>query len=344
MNRCSICFMLFIYTFIPRSIRYMWNFGSLLRFIIIVQIITGFILVINYTNNNTFSMCLDLFFDFNNSWAFHNMHVGGASFIFILIYSHIWRNIYYSSFNKTILWRSGVALLLMRISVAFLGYVLPWGQISYWGTTVITGLVSAFPSGNEALNYILGGSVVGYQTLTRFIRLHFIIPFMIIILILTHVNILHTYASSNVLGVPNWVNVLEFSPFFFFKDTWVILILLMRILFVVMILPYVFREPENWNERDILKTPLHIQPEWYFLFAYAILRSIPNKLGGVLALVSAVFSFFFFKKHRNVLVWWIFFTTFIALTKIGSFPVEAPFMLTRQLLTFLYFFCVLAYL
>ena len=336
--------MLFIYTFIPNSISYMWNFGSLLGGFILLQIFSGFMLILNYTNDETFNKCLDLFFDFNSRWLLHNTHVNGASVIFILLYCHMWRGLYYNRFNKTVLWTRGVTLLLITIIVAFLGYVLPWGQISYWGTTVITGLISVIPSGFEILRYIWGGSVVNYQTLTRFIRLHFITPFIILIVMLIHVSILHRYRSTNVLAIPQSINILEFNPYFLFKDIWVVLLVILFIFISIILGPYVFSEPENWNERDILKTPLHIQPEWYFLFAYAILRSIPNKLGGVLGLISAVTCLFFFKKKQTGNIYWLFFTSFLILTFVGAIPVESPFVSLSQVFSIIYFFCVSMYI
>lgn len=224
------------------------------------------------------------------------IHLNGASFIFILLYRHMWRGLYYNRFNKTILWTRGVVLLLITMIVAFLGYVLHWGQISYWGTTVVTGLISVIPSGFDILSNVWGGSV-NYQTLTCFIRLHFLIPFIILIIILIPVSILQKYRSTNVLGIPQNINILEFNLYFLFKDFWLILLIILFIFISIILAPYIFSEPENWNERDILKTPLHIQPEWYFLFAYAILRSIPNKLGGVLGLIFAVTFIDYFSHH-----------------------------------------------
>lgn len=336
---------------IPLSLTYIWNIGSILGFCLIVQIRSGFLLVTNYINyfKLTFAACTNLFNNFDLAWLVHNIHTNGASFFFFAIFVHIWRGIYYGRWSKKLLWTSGVSLFLLNIITAFLGYVLPWGQISYWGTTVITGLFSVLPVvGDYILIYIWGDLVVGETTLTRFIRLHFILPFVILLLIIIHLNLLHIKGSGNSMGISNNRNKIYFYPLFIIKDLWPLIRILLLLFYFVLLDPNKFGDVENYVEANYIITPVHIQPEWYFLFAYAILRSIPNKTGGVLALVMSVLIYYLFilcnrnwLRNDNIFIkqilFYIYLRLFVLLTYIGAIPVEHPFNLIRAVASFCYF-------
>ena len=342
---------------IPISISYLWNFGSLLGFFIILQITRGLLLILNYINFSslTFDYCIELFFDYNSGWLLHNLHANGASALFFFFFLHIWRGIYYTSYYKKFLWWRGLFLLLLNIITAFLGYVLPWGQISYWGTTVITGLVTVLPYvGYDVLSYIWGDKIVRSQTLSRFIVLHFLFPFVLIIIIIVHTTFLHSYGSNNVFGLHNKIWTTKFNPLYRVKDILLVIVYMLRFNVVILGIPTILIEVVNRLEANPIITPTHIQPEWYFLFAYAILRSIPNKIGGVFALVISIFIFFFFSFRRNYirrkykiihkLIFYIFITVFISLTILGACPVEAPFIFIRKLITCLYFIITLLFI
>lgn len=335
---------------IPSSITYIWNFGSLLGFFFFLQILRGLFLILNYINysNITFDYCIELFFDYNRGWLLHNLHANTASIIFFFLFIHIWRGIYYRSFYKNYLWYTGLLLFLLNIIIAFLGYVLPWGQMSYWGTTVITGLVTVIPyMGHDILYYLWGDKVVSPQTLRRFIVLHFILPFIILIFITSHIIILHTYGSRNPFGLPNKVNTKLFNPSFSIKDIWFFFLLTIFGFILFLNFPSLLLERVNWTEPNPLVTPSHIQPEWYFLFAYGILRSIPNKLGGVTALVLSVLVYFLFPLSRGFIIgkydiiyklnFFVYLLSFFLLSLLGRMPVEDPFISLRQTLTMVYF-------
>lgn len=278
------------------------------------------------------------------------IHANGASFFFICIYLHLRRGIYYSSFLLTHTWLIGVTILLIAIATAFLGYVLPWGQISLWGASVITNLLSTIPYvGFSLVQWLWGGFAVDTPTLTRFFTLHFLLPFIILALVVIHISYLHQTGSNNPLGLKRNSLKVIFHPFFILKDILGVVIMIILLILLSTWNPYKLGDPENFNPANPLNSPPHIQPEWYYLFAYAILRSIPNKLGGVIALVLSVIIFyilpFTFHKHLqtlqfyplNQLVLWIFFSTAFLLTWIGAKPVEDPYIITGQLLTIIYF-------
>jgi len=336
----------------PSNITLIWNFGSLLGLCLTIQIFTGLFLSIHYSPNINIAFKRIVFIcrDVNYGWIIRNIHANGASIFFLFIYIHIRRGIYYGSYKIKKTWISGTLILLTLIATAFIGYVLPWGQISFWGATVITNLISAIPYIGQAIVYwIWGGFSIENPTLNRFFSFHFILPFILIILIIIHLNFLHLTGSSNPLGLKNNNDKIPFHPFFTLKD--LIGILIFFILFFILILktPFLFNDPENFTPANPLVTPIHIQPEWYFLFAYAILRSIPNKLGGVLALVLSILifaslSFSIKSKFKrctfyplNKIIYWIFLSSAILLTWAGARPVEPPFILIRQILTISYF-------
>lgn len=336
----------------PSNISSWWNFGSLLALCLIIQIITGLFLTIYYSANINLSffrvnyICRDV----NYGWLIRTLHANGASFFFICIYIHIGRGIYYESFNFIITWIVGVLILFILIATAFIGYVLPWGQISFWGATVITNLLSAIPYlGTILVNWIWGGFAVDNATLTRFYTFHFLLPFIILILSIIHLLFLHQTGSNNPLGINRNLDKIPFHPFFTFKDLIGFIILLILLLLLTLTNPYLLGDPDNFIPANPLVTPIHIQPEWYFLFAYAILRSIPNKLGGVIALILSILilvilPFTFNKKIQgiqfypiNQIIFWILISTIILLTWIGARPVEEPYIIIGQLLTIIYF-------
>lgn len=277
-------------------------------------------------------------------------HANGARMFFIFLYLHIGRGIYYSSYNYTEVWLIGVTLFLLVMATAFLGYVLPWGQISFWGATVITNLFSAIPwLGGDVVTWLWGGFAVNNATLTRFFSLHFLIPFVVAALRGVHLLYLHTTGSRNPLGVNSNTDKIPFHPYFTVKDLIGFFLVLVLFILIIFQYPWTLGDPENFIPANPLVTPLHIQPEWYFLFAYAILRSIPNKLGGVVALALSVIILYILpvykiniKKSRafipiQKIMFWTLVVIVFLLTWIGARPVEDPYILVGQLLTVFYF-------
>lgn len=336
----------------PSNISSWWNFGSLLALCLIIQIITGLFLTIYYAANIEIAfyrvnyICRNV----NYGWLIRTLHANGASFFFICIYFHIGRGIYYESFNLKYTWIIGVIILFLLMATAFIGYVLPWGQISFWGATVITNLLSAIPYlGTILVNWIWGGFAVDNATLTRFYTFHFLLPFIITIITIIHLLFLHQTGSNNPLGINSNLDKIPFHPFFTYKDLIGFIILIIVLTLLSLINPYLLGDPDNFIPANPLVTPVHIQPEWYFLFAYAILRSIPNKLGGVIALVISILiliilPFTFNKKIQgiqfyplNQFLFWSFISIVILLTWIGARSVEAPYIITGQILTIVYF-------
>nr|YP_010564355.1 cytochrome b [Scopula lactea]UYX62378.1 cytochrome b [Scopula lactea] len=336
----------------PLNISSWWNFGSLLSLCLIIQIITGLFLTMYYTANIELAfysvnyICRNV----NYGWLIRTLHANGASFFFICIYLHIGRGIYYESFNLKYTWFVGVLILFLLMATAFMGYVLPWGQMSFWGATVITNLLSAIPYlGTSLVNWIWGGFAIDNATLTRFYTFHFLLPFIILMMTMIHLLFLHQTGSNNPLGLNSNLDKIPFHPFFTFKDLIGFIILLLFLIMLTLINPYMLGDPDNFTPANPLVTPIHIQPEWYFLFAYAILRSIPNKLGGVIALLLSILiliilPFTFNKKFQgiqfyplNQILFWTMIVTIILLTWIGARPVENPYIITGQLLTIYYF-------
>lgn len=337
----------------PINISYFWNFGSLLGLYIFTQLVRGFFLSLHYCPNTSYAFrrIIHIIQNVNNGWLIHNIHVNGASFFFICLYAHIGRGLYYNSFKLTHTWIVGVTIFLLSIATAFLGYVLPWGQISFWGATVITNLVSTIPYiGNIVVIWIWGGFSINNATLNRFYSLHFILPFIILLLIIIHLFFLHITGSSNPIGSSSDYYKIPFHLYFTYKD--ILGFIAFSLIFTLIILqwPYIFRDPDNFTPANPIVTPIHIQPEWYFLFAYAILRSIPNKLGGVIALVSSIVILYFiplinyiikissFRFYPiNQLLFWIFINNFILLTWAGAQLIEIPYIYIRQILSITYF-------
>nr|AML26389.1 cytochrome b [Staphylinidae sp. BMNH 1274634] len=336
----------------PSNISAWWNFGSLLGLCLMIQIITGIFLAMHYTANIdlAFNSVAHICRDVNYGWLIRTLHANGASFFFICLYMHIGRGIYYGSYNLVSTWIIGTIIFFITMATAFLGYVLPWGQMSFWGATVITNLVSAIPYlGNSIVQWLWGGFAVDNATLTRFFTLHFLLPFIIMALVMIHLLFLHQTGSNNPLGTNSNIDKLPFHPYFSFKDLFGYMIMLLILVTLTLTNPYMLGDPDNFIPANPLITPVHIQPEWYFLFAYAILRSIPNKLGGVIALVMSIAILFILpfnynKKIQsnqfypiNKMLFWSLLSIVILLTWIGARPVEDPYIMTGQILTIMYF-------
>uniref|UniRef100_A0AAU7BAA0 Cytochrome b n=1 Tax=Petrotettix serratus TaxID=3073472 RepID=A0AAU7BAA0_9ORTH len=336
----------------PSNISSWWNMGSLLGLCLIIQILTGLFLAMHFTANieSAFDSMIHICRDVNYGWFLRTLHANGASFFFICIYLHIGRGMYYGSFNFYYTWMIGVIILFMVMGTAFMGYVLPWGQMSFWGATVITNLLSAVPYlGTDLVQWVWGGFAVDNATLTRFFTIHFLLPFIIAALTLIHLLFLHQTGSNNPLGTNSNIDKIPFHPYFTFKDIIGFILLIAGLTLLTLLNPYLLGDPDNFTPANPLVTPVHIQPEWYFLFAYAILRSIPNKLGGVIALVLSIAILLFmplFNKNKfrssqfypiNQILFWSMTSIVILLTWIGARPVEDPFILTGQILTILYF-------
>nr|YP_007475334.1 cytochrome b [Neotrypaea japonica]AGE12450.1 cytochrome b [Neotrypaea japonica]URF19380.1 cytochrome b [Neotrypaea japonica]URF19393.1 cytochrome b [Neotrypaea japonica]URF19406.1 cytochrome b [Neotrypaea japonica]URF19419.1 cytochrome b [Neotrypaea japonica] len=337
---------------IPSNISIFWNFGSLLGLCLIVQILTGLFLAMHYTASVdlAFSSVAHICRDVNYGWLLRTLHANGASFFFICLYMHIGRGMYYGSYMIFHAWSIGVIMLFMVMATAFLGYVLPWGQMSFWGATVITNLFSAVPYvGVDLVQWIWGGFAVDNATLTRFFTFHFVLPFLVAAATMVHILFLHQTGANNPLGVKSDVDKVPFHPYFTYKDIVGFVVVLLFLIMLTLLYPYMLGDPDNFVPANPLVTPAHIQPEWYFLFAYAILRSIPNKLGGVIALVLSVAILFIlpfthvsnFRSLNfyplNQILFWTFINIVILLTWIGARPVEDPYVLTGQILTVAYF-------
>nr|YP_010535881.1 cytochrome b [Crypsis chinensis]UYB79093.1 cytochrome b [Crypsis chinensis] len=336
----------------PSNISTLWNFGSMLGLCLMIQIVTGLFLAMHFCPNieMAFNSVAHICRNVNYGWLIRTLHANGASFFFICLYAHIGRGIYYNSYNLNHTWMAGVTIFFLTMATAFLGYVLPWGQMSFWGATVITNLLSAIPYlGNSIVQWVWGGFAVDNATLSRFFALHFMLPFIISALVLIHLLFLHQTGSNNPLGMNSNIDKIPFHPFFSYKDTISFLIMLMMLMMISTYAPYMLGDPDNFTPANPLVTPVHIQPEWYFLFAYAILRSIPNKLGGVIALVMSIAILYFLPLMKtnkflsnqfypmNKMILWALLMTTILLTWIGARPVESPYIITGQILTITYF-------
>nr|QBZ37560.1 cytochrome b [Ceruchus minor] len=336
----------------PSNISAWWNFGSLLGLCLGVQIITGIFLAMHFTASvdTAFNSVIHICRDVNFGWLLRTLHANGASFFFICLYAHVGRGLYYGSYLLTHTWLIGVIILFCTMATAFLGYVLPWGQMSFWGATVITNLLSAIPYlGMSIVQWLWGGFAVDNATLNRFFTLHFLMPFVVTALIMIHLLFLHQTGSSNPMGLNSNIDKIPFHPYFSLKDIFGFAVMLSILVILILTYPNLLGDPDNFIPANPLVTPVHIQPEWYFLFAYAILRSIPNKLGGVIALLMSIailliMPFTNNKKLQsnkfypiNKLLFWFFVSIILLLTWIGARPVEEPYIITGQILTLLYF-------
>nr|WJJ70134.1 cytochrome b [Praya sp.] len=336
----------------PASISYLWNFGSLLGLCLVIQILTGIFLAMHYCADVSlaFSSIHHILRDVNYGFYLKSIHANGASIFFTCVYIHIGRGLYYGSYLRKPLWSVGVILVLVMMITAFIGYVLPWGQMSFWGATVITNFVSAIPYiGNDIVQWIWGGFSVGNSTLTRFYSLHYLFPFILVGLVLIHIIFLHTTGSNTSIGLNINSDKVPFHIYFTIKDVYGIILLIIILFNLTFYSPNLLGDPENFIKSNSLVTPIHIMPEWYFLFAYAILRAIPNKLGGVICLFLCILVLFLVPflhtswirslsfRPIGKIFYWFFISNFILLTWIGSKPVEEPFIFIGQISSIFYF-------
>nr|AAY23226.1 cytochrome b [Dipodomys merriami]ACF76882.1 cytochrome b [Dipodomys merriami melanurus]ACF76883.1 cytochrome b [Dipodomys merriami melanurus]ACF76884.1 cytochrome b [Dipodomys merriami melanurus]ACF76891.1 cytochrome b [Dipodomys merriami platycephalus] len=343
----------------PSNISGWWNFGSLLGLCLIIQIASGLFLAMHYTPDTmtAFSSVTHICRDVNYGWLIRYMHANGASLFFICLYLHIGRGMYYGSYSYMETWNIGIILLFLTMATAFMGYVLPWGQMSFWGATVITNLLSAIPYiGTDLVEWIWGGFSVDKATLNRFFAFHFILPFIIAAMAMVHLLFLHETGSNNPLGIPSDCDKIPFHPYYTTKDFLGIVLLLAFFFTLVLFFPDLLGDPDNYSPANPLNTPPHIKPEWYFLFAYAILRSIPNKLGGVIALVLSILVLALLPhiqtaKQRSLMfrpisqfLFWLLVSDVFVLTWIGGQPVEPPFIIIGQIASLLYFTIILAFM
>ena len=340
----------------PKNLNYWWNFGSLAGFFLLVQIIKGIILSMHYTAHvdHAFNSIEHIMRNVNHGWLIRYIHMNGASFFFIVVYIHIFRGLYYGSYKapRELLWWLGIIILLLMMATAFMGYVLPWGQMSFWGATVITNLFSAIPLiGDSITQWLWGGYSVDNPTLSRFYTLHFLFPFLIVGVVILHIVALHTHGSNNPLGIDRKgpQDPIPFHPYYTIKDLFGLGVALTVFFAVVFFMPDYLGHPDNYVPADPLKTPAHIVPEWYFLPFYAILRAIPDKLGGVIAMFSAIFVLFLLpwldtSKVRSATfrpiykkLFWLFLLNSLVLGWVGSKPAEGIYIIISRLATFYYF-------
>ena len=338
----------------PININYAWSFGSLAGICLIIQILTGIFLAMHYTAHIelAFSSVEHIKRDVNNGWLIRYAHANGASMFFIVVYCHIFRGLYFGSYMhpRQLLWCSGVLMFILMMATAFMGYVLPWGQMSFWGATVITSLFTAIPFiGNVIVDWLWGGFTVGNATLNRFFSLHFFLPFALAGLSIVHLALLHKDGSSNPLGVDSHVDKISFYPYFFVKDLFAFFYFLFFFCIFIFYFPNALGHPDNYIPADPMQTPPHIVPEWYFLPYYAILRSIPDKLGGVLAMFSSLIVLFLIPflntsdiKSTNFrplfkIFYWLTVTNFLLLGWLGQKPVTDIYIIAGQFATAFYF-------
>jgi quinol-cytochrome oxidoreductase complex cytochrome b subunit len=342
----------------PINLNYMWSFGSTAGLCLVIQILTGVFLAMHYTPHIDFAFnsVEHIMRDVSGGWILRYAHANGASMFFIVVYCHIFRGLYYGSYiqPRGLLWVSGVVIFLLMMATAFMGYVLPWGQMSFWGATVITNLFSAIPFvGGSIVEWLWGGFSVDNATLNRFFSLHYLMPFIIAGVTVVHLSLLHREGSNNPLGINTNVETIPFYPYFYVKDLLSFFVLLAIFSFFLFFFPNALGHSDNYIPANPLVTPPHIVPEWYFLPFYAILRSIPDKLGGVVAMVSAIIALMFLpfintsevrsSKFRPIfgIFYWFLFFDFILLGWIGQNPVESPYIEIGMFATAFYFLSLL---
>ncbi len=346
----------------PSNISYLWNFGSLLAICLGIQIVTGVTLAMHYNPNvlEAFNSIEHIMRDVNNGWLIRYLHSNTASAFFFLVYLHIGRGLYYGSYRapRTLTWVIGTIILILMMGIGFLGYVLPYGQMSLWGATVITNLISAIPwIGQDIVEFIWGGFSVNNATLNRFFALHFVLPFVLAALVLMHLITLgETVGSSNPLGVPGYYDRIPFAPYYLFKDLITIFIFILGLSIFVFFMPNVLGDSDNYIMGNPMQTPPAIVPEWYLLPFYAILRSIPNKLLGVIAMFSALIILTILPitdlgntkglQFRLItkFVFFFFVTDFLILMVLGAKHVETPYIELGQIATVIYFLTFLVFI
>nr|WOA02267.1 cytochrome b [Ozobranchus jantseanus] len=336
----------------PNNISIWWNYGSLLGLALAIQTLTGIFLSMHYTASvdMAYDSVVHIMRDVQYGWIFRYMHANGASMFFLFLYLHMGRGLYYGSYTLKETWMAGVTLYILAMATAFMGYVLPWGQMSYWGATVITNLLSTIPYiGKMLVEWIWGGFAVDDPTLNRFFSFHFVLPFAIMGAVMIHLLYLHQTGSSNPLGINSDSDRIPFHPYYSIKDTLGFILAFFILLLFVFFMPNMFTDPDNFIKATPSVTPIHIKPEWYFLWVYAILRSVPNKFGGVVAAFSGILIMYTLpftsvsKKLSinfymlNKLYFWLFIANFLILTWIGGEPVEEPYVLIGQIATIFYF-------
>nr|YP_010394659.1 apocytochrome b [Phytophthora quercina]DAZ89096.1 TPA_asm: apocytochrome b [Phytophthora quercina] len=348
----------------PINLNYFFGFGSLAGIMLVVQILTGIFLAMHYTSHIdlAFNSVEHIMRDVNNGWLIRYTHANGASFFFIVVYVHIFRGLYYGSYitPRESLWCSGVIIFILMMATAFMGYVLPWGQMSFWGATVITNLFSAIPLiGKDIVDWLWGGFAVDNPTLNRFFSLHFTFPFVIVGAVLIHLILLHEVGSNNPLGITLKTENIPFYPYFYTKDLFGLVVLFLVFFIFIFYYPNTLGHPDNYIEANPMKTPLHIVPEWYFLPFYAILRSIPNKIGGVIAMFGSLIilltiPFTNSSEIRSTafrpifkICYWLLVITFLLLGWVGQCPVEYPYTeigIISMIYYFLFFIIIIPFL
>ena len=338
----------------PITLTYAWSFGSLAGMCLVIQMLSGIFLAMHYTPHIdlAFSSIEYIMRDVNNGWLIRYIHANGASMFFIVVYIHIGRGLYYGSYMipRQFLWCSGVFILLLMMGTAFTGYVLPWGQMSFWGATVITNMVTAIPiAGKYLVQWLWGGYTVSNPTLNRFFSIHFLLPFIIAGLTLTHLAFLHKEGSNNPVGFDSGIDNIVFYPYFLIKDIFAFSCFLIFFTSFIFYFPNILNHFDNYIPANPLETPAHVVPEWYFLPYYAVLRSIPHKTGGIIAMIGAILvllliPFINTSELRNTtyrpifkLFFWFFIADFIILMWVGQKPVRDNFILLGQFATFYYF-------
>ncbi len=338
----------------PIILSYFWNFGILALFCLILQIITGIFLAMHYVADPeiAFNSVEHIMRDVNYGWLMRYLHANGASMFFLVVYVHMFRGLYYGSYiyPREFLWCTGVIILLIMILTAFMGYVLPWGQMSFWAATVITNLASAVPFvGDYIVYWLWGGYSVGGPTLNRFFSLHYLFPFILTALVIGHILILHEVKSNNPVGVKIF-DIIQFTPYFAIKDLYGIVVFWIFFSGFLFYAPNFLGHTDNYIKANSMVTPTHIVPEWYFLPFYAILRSVPSKGGGVILLLAAILILLFLPFYSNSkirstafrsiykVIFWFFFTNCLILGWIGGKSIETPFYEIGQFSTFFYFF------
>jgi ubiquinol-cytochrome c reductase cytochrome b subunit len=340
----------------PRNLNYAWNFGSLAGICLVIQILSGIFLAMNYTSHvdYAFDSVERIMRDVNYGWLLRYMHATGASMFFVVVYIHIFRGLYYGSYKapREVLWWLGIVILLLMMATAFMGYVLPWGQMSFWGATVITNLFSAFPVvGESIVTFLWGGFSVDNPTLSRFFALHYLMPFLIFAVVFLHLVALHQHGSNNPLGidVKGKQDTIPFHPYYTIKDFFGFFVFFLVFGYFLFYSPNSLGHPDNYIEANSMVTPPHIVPEWYFLPFYAILRAVPDKLGGVLLMFAAIIILFFLpwldsSKVRSAkfrpaykMFYWVFAADCLLLGLVGGKPAEGLYIPLGQVATVYYF-------